>query len=1347
MPKDPLYSPAPFIYKSRGLSARPATDQVPPDAYLNLMNCQERQENSMSSRFGTVIINRDPDGTVGGQNYFFSSPVTSLGRMLYQGNTWRYAGIQGGQLYRRAGDTQGQYTQIQSGLSGAPFQSVITNCFQSSQPYFFVYDSAMSIKDSGTGFPTLTGIDPSPYTLNTLPYSPLLSLIDSFASTNSYTTSGFSVAWAFTSVVTLTSTGGQMVTDFPEFFGIQIFGSTTYSLAGSTVATSATAPSSNSNSAIYSGFPSTSVPAGDIVSIAVPVTLTFNGNNPPSNVANYSFELQYSTDGGSTWTTFFSLSGVPSYTGVVPQSIPHVTNLDNVQIQVLESITSSAGTNTVSAIIGTIEAVITAPNIFGPVVNGMLSTTSNTAPNVIPIISVQSITLVNGVYTQLLVTTQSAHGLTGGNPTSIYASSNDLADGFYTVASAPSSTTFVVPFISPVAISATGGQCFSGVVFPEVAVLANLYSTPYPPQMSVWGFYVPASPGSATFPVGSWQGTVAQNSTATVGNTISLDLNQNNQVTDDDLIVMVIKVGNPAAISSIRLQFDVASSGYTSSYYYKDVTPTFFQQGVQELQDPYTTTEQQIFADAIGLLTGQVPNSTTSQLQPSNISTGQGTWLTIYMRRGDFVPIGSAGESGLDWTSVTGWQVLVNTNTVGSTTVALNGIYLQWGFGPSSFGGAGYDYRQTYFNALTGTESNACPIQQFNEQFGYLASLAQPFYLRQATKSIGQYSDDPQVTHVRMYRRGGTFSDTWHLLDQFPNVTGNTQFAYKDVIPDAVLAQAKPLVLDNDPPVTSSLQTPIATTLSAATSAPGLTIYSPFAPQLITVTNAAANFVPNQIVQVGLPSNLEEVRVINGGTGKFTAIVRLQHNAGEPVNVYSIPRVTCSLCALAYNQVWLAGDPNNPHYLYFSKPGYPESFGPQNYIPVGSPSDAINQVVNWRGTLFVQTLTTWYIIVGGAQPYAQPTGSKHGGIARRGVTQTESAIWYRSADGQRQFQGADGAYTTLPIELLYRPGSVGFTPLPLTDPTQTSQDVIAYYNNEVFCSYISTTNGGQRYRLVWHTLYQRWRIDDISATAMLWEQDTNTLVVGKQIAPRQYAIVQDQINDYDDGGWNSSGVLVKIPINMTLQTPFQDLAKPHYPKQWNVLESDVNSSAQPMTTTLFFNTEPQVPLVLPSFTTSQRNKVQQTISPAGAPPASGVEAFAMSIQQQVSVTVAPVLYQENIYAALLADFRQSHDTYWLNLSTDESKIIKQGYWDYTSSAPITVNLYADGSTIPYFTFTLPANPKRAVVRVLFPAWKPRLWRAISTSTADFQFWNAPKVEWKGVCSGKTYVQTDLQVGS
>lgn len=1346
MPPEIKYAPVPYIYKSKGVTARPVQDEALQYTYLQLNNCLERAENSMSSRYGTVIINRDPAG-VGVSNYYLPGQTNSLSRLVYKGATWRYAGTSLGALWRRATDTQGAYTQIQPAntMSGKPFQTVVTNCFLTAQPYLFIYDSFVSLKDNGMlAQPQITGIDPSSYQVNTLPYAPLLTLIDNFAAGSSYTSTGFSAAWAFRSVTQLQASSGQTITDFTEFFGVQPFGAGTFSIAGGTNGTSAVPPNSSMTTQVYSGFTSAAVSGTESVSLSL--FLSGGGSHLPSHSGPISVALDYSINSGATWINFFSQSGGQGsvFGGNPTVNIVGLTNISTLQVRSTVSVTAVAVAASVTATLSGIQAVITSSNVFGNVTDGMLTTLNSNSLINVPISSIISSDLVSGLYQQLTVVSQIAHGLTGTPMVSIYGSSNDLTDGYYP-ATVVDSVTLTVPFITAVQIGSTGGVLGGGATAPNTAVLTAQYSTPYPPQMSAWGFYQQVPTTTASFPIGSFQGTVAQNTTASVGKTVPINLNINNEATDDDLIVLTIAVGDPAAISNIRLQFDVNGSGYTSAFYYKDIAPAYYQQNVEQLEDAYTATSQQIFADTLGLLTGQPPNSTNAQLQPGNISTGQGTWATIYLRRGDFVPVGQAGESGSDWAAVTGWQLQITTNTVGSSTIAVNGLYFQWGYGPSSFGGVGYDYRITYYNAATGTESNGSPEQKFDPQFGYLASLIAPTFLRQAVQVLGQYSGDTQVTHIRIYRRGGTYSSNWFQIDQVPNLPGVFNFVYKDVIPDAVLAQAFPLVLDNDPPVTSSLQSPIVTSLSQATSSPGSSIYSTFLPQTITVANSSANFVNNQIVDIGYPTNLEQVRVIGAGTGSFIAIVRLQHNVGEPVNVYSVPRAPCNLCALAYGQVWLAGDKNNPHYLYFSKRGLPESFSPAAYIPVGSPSDPINAVINWRGTLFVGTLSTWYQIIGGAQPYAQPTGSKHGVIAQQGWCQTESAIWYRAADGLREFQGADGRYMSLPIEQIYRPAPTSGppnTPIPLAVAGQGSQDVFAYYNNVVYVSYVNSN--GTRSRIIFDTIYMRYRTDDIPATAMLWEQDTNILLLGKPATPTSTsAIVQDQINDYDDGGW-SAGALVQTAINLTIQLPYGDINQPHYPKQWNTLEIDADTQGQAMATTLLFDTEPPLTLALANLTTTQRSKIQLQIALAGAPLGSGVQAYSMSVLHTMGVTTAPTIYQENIYAAILADYRSSFDTYWLKMSTDESKIVKQCYFDYTSTEPIVVNLYADGSSSSYYAFTLPPQPTRLSVRVLFSAYKMRLWRMIAVCTGDFQFWENPVLDYKPIKLGSGWNRLELE---
>jgi len=529
---------------------------------------------------------------------------------------------------------------------------------------------------------------------------------------------------------------------------------------------------------------------------------------------------------------------------------------------------------------------------------------------------------------------------------------------------------------------------------------------------------------------------------------------------------------------------------------------------------------------------------------------------------------------------------------------------------------------------------------------------------------------------------------------------------------------------------------PINTTLSAATAEPGQSIYSTYGPQLITVSNNTAVFVANQTVLVGTASNLEEVLVTAGGTGQFYAVLRLQHNAGEPVQVNSIPRQPCNLCALSTSGgqliVYLAGDPNNPNYLYYSKNGFPENFSPAARIPVSAADDPIMAVINWRGTIVCATLKTWYIIVGGASPYAQPTGAAHGLISQQGWCLVEGAIPFRANDGVRLFTGADGVYMTLPVEWVYQGNPVCIPPQAYQP--SASQDVLAYFNNTIFDSYVSNSSGsaGPRYRMDYSTTYKRFRYDDVPATAMLWEQDTNTFLVGKPLGSGYYAIVQDWVGDYDDGGW-SSGALVQTPINIASQTPYLDLGAPHNEKQWNSLETDVNTQGQTMTTTLLFDDGTVPSLTLPTITTSQRTKVQSPVTPSGSPEGSGQQAYRASIRHTMAVTTAPILYQEDVYAAVLAGVKYTLDSYNIEFSSTEFKLVKEILLDLTSAQTSTYNLYAEGSTAPYFTFTLPAVPSRATIRVRFPALKLRMFRIIGnvdSGQAGIQWWSAPQIRYK-----------------
>jgi hypothetical protein len=1130
MPTETMYRSTSFILAAKsGIVARPIIDRAPEGTWLSLLNTASREEDALSSRFGSIIVNRDLNGTPNGENYFLPSQINTITRLKgLGGNVWRYA-QSGNGLYRRVGNGQGRYSLIYSGLSGNSFSGIVSPTIASGVPYLFIADSSVMLKDIGTGSPTRWGILPPTQVAYAIPFAPTIQQIDNFLLSTGYTTSGFTVT------------------------------------------------------------------------------------------------------GKSTFATVNGVSG---------QSI----------------------------LGGNYERYACVDKSVKLVFNGMLGVDTS------------------GSFLRQIFNIQ---------PDTSAFSINPLGNG-----------------LGPPADSLT----FSSV-----------------------------------------NGTVAANSTGAIGKTVSFNFGAN---LPNDLFILAIALSNPSAVQEVRLQFDVNGSGYTSSYYYKSLSVASFQSGISTPQTtpPSQSVNLEVFSRAGGATNLRQINSdagqiiptddpTIVQVQPNPLTSGQSSWTIALSQLGDFVPVGNAGSPGLDWSNITGWQVLVITTSQGSTSVSLNGLYLQGGSGPSCYGGLGYDYRYTYYNVATGTESSPSGPQNFPTTQWNPGATSTLILLRQSANVTGQYSSDPQVSHIRVYRRGGSLADNWQYLDQFPNVTGIGAWAYEDIIPDESILQTDLLNLANDAPVTSSLQTPFTTTLTNP-----LNPVAPFAPIAIAV--GSGTYVPGQIVVIGTPQNLEQVYVVTGGVGSFTGCTQLAHLAGEQVQVYSLPAIPCNLGALAYGQIWLAGDPNNPHLLYYSNPGYPENFSPANYIQVSSPSDPIMAVINFRGSLLVATLTTWYIVSPGSPPIAQPTGSKHGLVANFGWCQTENAVWFRSCDGIRLFSGSDGPYQSLPIEWVFQQGGnaqiQSLSPIPFASSSNPALDQLAFRNNKVYINYLG--QDGNWHQLKYHTIYKRFEDalpSSLLGPAIYTETDLNILLIAEFVnvggVTPGWAIAQWDTNqsDSDDAGWAAGGSgLVVSPIAIAPQTPYFDQGKPNNQKQYNVLTVDANTNGQPLTIFLLFD-DGATSLNLGTITSTIRTKFQLQVN-AGL----GQQAYRVSWKLTGSITTAPILYQVDIHYAVLAEQRSSFDSYWLKFGSEESKIGKQLYLDYTSTGIVTVNVYTDGSLIPYYTFTLPANPSRlqSVVRTRLPALPFRLWRCVITvpSGATLQTWQTPSLDVKPIGGmGKGYSRSEL----
>ena len=250
---------------------------------------------------------------------------------------------------------------------------------------------------------------------------------------------------------------------------------------------------------------------------------------------------------------------------------------------------------------------------------------------------------------------------------------------------------------------------------------------------SSWKYFQPAANASLSggTAIGGVTATAVAGATLTIAKVQSLDLTQimtiNGEIptgetvdtvpsSDNDPIRMWIYVDAIAKVSDVQIQFDVDPSSVSGG----SLTATAF------MWNYYYAS---IF---------------------TQLATG---WNLITVPKSSFTRV---GQGVYDWSGVVAWQVQVIPNTGDSPTVILNNLILRGSSYADSSVGVGYDWRPTYYNSVTQSESNPAPVVDV---------LAYP--VGQAVGLVpANYSTDPQVNKIRWYRRGGSLSSDWYFLDE-----------------------------------------------------------------------------------------------------------------------------------------------------------------------------------------------------------------------------------------------------------------------------------------------------------------------------------------------------------------------------------------------------------------------------------------------------------------------------------------------------------------------------------------------------------------------------------------------------
>lgn len=656
----------------------------------------------------------------------------------------------------------------------------------------------------------------------------------------------------------------------------------------------------------------------------------------------------------------------------------------------------------------------------------------------------------------------------------------------------------------------------------------------------------------------------------------------------NDVVHVAIGVAEPGSIADIRLRVMVGAS-YSATgadYYEKSISISPAQTTTSLSQTATQTLNTNVPQGQTGIIGDFLPVDPLSQdiksVDISPISPNQSTSVPVYTEndilKSDFVAVGNAGTSNFTWKNVVGFQVVAKASVPSSPPkVWVSSLYIAGGFGPDAFSRSAtiplqpYDYRYTYRNIATGSESNPSVPMIVND---YVTPGRQRVVLTLCGTRDPQIDTSASAFSIAVYRRGGSFSDGLYRLVGYATNPGapvissgvNTNSVlFKDSQADINLIYANILEFDNDPPVTSTLPNLVRLLFgsygSSTTGAAGRfsTLSLGVIGSLPSATLSTFLF-PGSILTFarGTPKE-EQCVVLSVAGGNFTTVFfQYDHSDFSTLSTIcaecsSVVNQPCPLAVSAFDSIFLAGDPNNPHVVYKSKTGRPEAFpvvdlatGIAGSQIVGSPSNPIKNLCEYGGGLLFLNLSNIYYmrVAYGIMEVPIETPATRGLVSTKAWCKADNEIWYLSYDGIYSWSGGQSMKRSEAIDPLFKGVQVG--PYPPIDMRQnlafegTEVVTMEYNHNEVFMVYLA--QDGNYYRLRYSTIYDRWSIDyfedPISGagihtpiTAMYCEQDVGNLLIAKYVSTAPPALAYmylDNIGESD--GWvNNHGDGIGIP--------------------------------------------------------------------------------------------------------------------------------------------------------------------------------------------------------------------------
>jgi hypothetical protein len=372
-------------------------------------------------------------------------------------------------------------------------------------------------------------------------------------------------------------------------------------------------------------------------------------------------------------------------------------------------------------------------------------------------------------------------------------------------------------------------------------------------------------------------------------------------------------------------------------------------------------------------------------------------------------------------------------------------------------------------------------------------------------------TDDTQISRIAIYRRGGILYDAYRFVGYVSNPGIGASTNFTDTTSDVELANggARQMEFDNDPPVSSSVPTPLISSLNGGFG-PGLALIAINTPAIF------AKVHPGTLMHFtdGSPEDVIVQAVTD--SQHVTVYMQRAHASGAGVEIDAITGQPCYLVMRYGESIVVAGDPNNPHAMYKSKTAFPESFpltgadGSVNQYFVGTPSNGIVNMTEFRGSILSMNLESFFnvYVLNGSFAGAVEVTSGHGLGATYGWCNTGDSIWYYSRDkGIWSWDGGTSTKQSESIDPIFKNIPVGDIP-----PVDTSPNALVYIQMEYDDSQVrflyKDTNGDFQI-LVCEPLYgSRWRLEDRTAkdnagnpmptTVLYREKDLGILISGRK---------------------------------------------------------------------------------------------------------------------------------------------------------------------------------------------------------------------------------------------------------